>query len=69
MSGALSSDGHGTGRDEIWLFIRPARFAKDFISRSRAFGARPAGVPGHLVHVMVDSMLDRNAAHFPAICR
>jgi hypothetical protein len=47
------SDGHGAGRDEIWKISRPARAVEVFVSRSRAFGSRPAGVPGRLVHVSI----------------
>jgi hypothetical protein len=40
--------GHGRGRDEIWKISREV-----FVSPSRAFGSRPAGVPGRLVHVSI----------------
>jgi hypothetical protein len=66
------SDGHGTRRDEIWLFIRPARLAKGFISWSQAFGTRPAGVPGHLVHVrlvVVDGMVSSDLVNQPHMVR
>jgi hypothetical protein len=53
----LHSDGHGRDETRFGFFIRPVRLAKDFISRSQAFGARPAGVPRHLVHVMVEKHL------------
>jgi hypothetical protein len=52
---AKISDGHGTGRDEIWLFIRPARLAKDFIPRARAKIPGPREARDSVGHMMVNT--------------
>jgi hypothetical protein len=52
-----SSDGHGTRRDEIWLFIRSARLAKEFIPRARAFGPGSREARDSVGHVMVNSSM------------